>query len=106
MDYIATTIDDVSTKKQITMYPNQKPWMNKDVCLLLKAAFRSGDAQAQKNIPIQFTISTTDHMLLPTKIDPLCKLKCKILQRWLRIFYLNHIHQHLTSFTDKKLCYK
>ncbi|KAI3355814.1 hypothetical protein L3Q82_004221 [Scortum barcoo] len=33
----------------ITMYPNQKPWMNRDVRLLLKArntAFRSGDAQA------------------------------------------------------------
>ncbi|KAI3356656.1 hypothetical protein L3Q82_003290 [Scortum barcoo] len=37
------------TERQITTYPNQKPWMNKEVRLLLKArnsAFRSGDAQA------------------------------------------------------------
>lgn len=49
MDYISTTIDSVTTHKQITMYPNQKPWMNRDVRLLLKArntAFRSEDAQA------------------------------------------------------------
>ncbi|TKS65503.1 RNA-directed DNA polymerase from mobile element jockey [Collichthys lucidus] len=49
MDYITTIIDDVTTEKQITTYPNQKPWMNKEVRLLLKArnaAFRSGDAQA------------------------------------------------------------
>ena len=49
MDYISTTIDGVTTQKQITMYPNQRPWMNRNVRLLLKArntAFRSGDAQA------------------------------------------------------------
>ncbi|KAI3374216.1 hypothetical protein L3Q82_005941 [Scortum barcoo] len=49
LDHISTTIDSVTTQKQITMYPNQKPWMNWDVRLLLKArntAFRSGDAQA------------------------------------------------------------
>ncbi|KAI3368350.1 hypothetical protein L3Q82_008055 [Scortum barcoo] len=49
LDHISTTIDSVTTQKQITMYPNQKPWMNRDVRLLLKArntAFRSGDAQA------------------------------------------------------------
>ncbi|KAK3510456.1 hypothetical protein QTP70_007613 [Hemibagrus guttatus] len=49
LDYINTTIDSVTTEKQITMYPNQKPWMNKEVRLLLKArnaAFRSGDTQA------------------------------------------------------------
>ncbi|TWW64989.1 hypothetical protein D4764_22G0006360 [Takifugu flavidus] len=48
LDYISTSIDSVTTQKQITMYPNQKPWMNRDVRLLLKArniAFRSGDAQ-------------------------------------------------------------
>lgn len=41
MDYITTTINGVTTQKQITMY--QKPWINKDVRLLLKAcntAFR------------------------------------------------------------------
>ncbi|KAI3351412.1 hypothetical protein L3Q82_020270 [Scortum barcoo] len=49
LDHISTTIDSVTTQKQITMYPNQKPWMNRDVRLLLKArntAFRSGDVQA------------------------------------------------------------
>ncbi|XP_073780295.1 uncharacterized protein [Danio rerio] len=49
LEYINTTIDSVTTQKQITTYPNQKPWMNKEVRLLLKArntAFRSGDAQA------------------------------------------------------------
>ncbi|KAL0147888.1 hypothetical protein M9458_056809, partial [Cirrhinus mrigala] len=48
LDYINTTIDSVTAQKQITIYPNQKPW-NKEVGLLLKArntAFRSGDAQA------------------------------------------------------------
>ncbi|XP_029696932.1 uncharacterized protein [Takifugu rubripes] len=48
LDYISTSIDSVTTQKQITMYPNQKPWMNRDVRLLLKArniTFRSGDAQ-------------------------------------------------------------
>ncbi|KAI4905911.1 hypothetical protein NFI96_012457 [Prochilodus magdalenae] len=49
LDHISTTIDSVTTQKQITMYPNQKPWMNREVRLLLKArntAFRSGDTQA------------------------------------------------------------
>ncbi|XP_060887251.1 uncharacterized protein LOC132958440 [Labrus mixtus] len=49
LDYINTTIDSVTTWKQITTNPNQKPWMNKEVRLLLKArntAFRSDDAMA------------------------------------------------------------
>ncbi|KAF0036611.1 hypothetical protein F2P81_011923 [Scophthalmus maximus] len=49
LDYINTTVGSVTTWKQITTYPNQKPWMNKEVRLLLKArniAFRSGDALA------------------------------------------------------------
>uniref|UniRef100_A0A3B3BP10 Reverse transcriptase domain-containing protein n=1 Tax=Oryzias melastigma TaxID=30732 RepID=A0A3B3BP10_ORYME len=49
LDHISTTVDSVTSHKQITMYPNQKPWMTRDVRLLLKArntAFRSGDAQA------------------------------------------------------------
>ena len=44
-----TNIDSVTTLKRITTFPNQKPWMNKEVRLLLKArdtAFRSGDGQA------------------------------------------------------------
>ncbi|TWW68217.1 hypothetical protein D4764_19G0000150 [Takifugu flavidus] len=47
LDYISNSTS-VTTQKQITMYPNQKPWMNRVVRLLLKAcniAFRSGDAQ-------------------------------------------------------------
>ncbi|KAK3570663.1 hypothetical protein QTP86_024762 [Hemibagrus guttatus] len=46
LDYINTTIVSVTKEKQITMYPNQKPWMNKEVWLLLKGrnpAFRSDD---------------------------------------------------------------
>ncbi|KAK3566161.1 hypothetical protein QTP86_028449 [Hemibagrus guttatus] len=49
LDYINTTIDSVTMEKQITTYPNQKPWMNKEVRLLLNArnaVFRSGDTQA------------------------------------------------------------
>ena len=49
LTYINTTIDSVTSEKQITTYPNQKPWMNKEVRILLKArntAFRSDDAQA------------------------------------------------------------
>lgn len=49
LDYINTIINSVTTHKQITTFPNQKPWMNREVRLLLKArdaAFRSGDAQA------------------------------------------------------------
>ncbi|KAK3540446.1 hypothetical protein QTP70_030998 [Hemibagrus guttatus] len=45
LDYINTTIDSVTMEKQITTYPNQKPWMNKEVRLLLNArnaVFRSG----------------------------------------------------------------
>lgn len=44
LDYINTTIYSVTTWKQITTYPNPKPWMNKEVQLLLKArnaTFRS-----------------------------------------------------------------
>ena len=49
LDFINTNINSVTTLKQITTFPNQKPWMNREVRLLLKAgdtAFRSGDAQA------------------------------------------------------------
>ncbi|RXN06485.1 Asc-type amino acid transporter 1 [Labeo rohita] len=53
LDHINTTIDSVTTQKQITIYPNQKPWMNKEVRILLKArntAFRSGDLKLLKKI--------------------------------------------------------
>ena len=47
--YINTNVNSVTTLKRITTFPNQKPWMNREVRLLLKArdiAFRSGDIQA------------------------------------------------------------
>lgn len=46
--YIKCCMDNVITTKQIQIFPNNKPWMTKDVRLLLKvrnAAFRSGDSQ-------------------------------------------------------------
>lgn len=49
LDYINTTINSVTTLKQITTCPNQKLWMIRKVQLLLKAcstAFRWGDAGA------------------------------------------------------------
>jgi len=47
--YISKCVNDVTTTKKITMYPNQKPWLNGAVRSLLKArdsAFRSGDKVA------------------------------------------------------------
>lgn len=41
-------MDTVTITKQIRIFPNNKPWMNKEVQLLLRArnmAFRSGDSQ-------------------------------------------------------------
>src|SRR4029434_8952842 len=49
LDFINTNISSVTNLKQITTFPNQKQWMNREVRLLLKArniAFRSGDTQA------------------------------------------------------------
>lgn len=46
--YIKCCRDNVITMKRIRVFPNNKPWMTKDVQLLLKArntAFRSGDPQ-------------------------------------------------------------
>lgn len=46
--YIKSCMDVVTITKQIRIFPNNKPWMNKDVRLQLKArnmAFRSGDLQ-------------------------------------------------------------
>ncbi|KAK3564955.1 hypothetical protein QTP86_031109, partial [Hemibagrus guttatus] len=48
LDHINTCIDNVTTVKDMKHFPNQKPWMNSEVCLLLKArdaAFKSGDAE-------------------------------------------------------------
>lgn len=49
LDYINICINNVTTHKLIKTFPNQKPWMNREIRLLLKArgaAFRSGDAEA------------------------------------------------------------
>ncbi|KAJ8358140.1 hypothetical protein AAFF_G00030120 [Aldrovandia affinis] len=43
---IQNCVDNVTVDKQIRVYPNQKPWMSKEVRTLLKdrnTAFRSGD---------------------------------------------------------------
>ncbi|XP_076875314.1 uncharacterized protein LOC143525361 [Brachyhypopomus gauderio] len=45
--YISKCVEDVTTTKTVTCYPNQKPWLNAEVRSLLKtrdAAFRSGDS--------------------------------------------------------------
>lgn len=44
--YIKTCIDNVTVDKTIMIYPNHKPWMTKEVQLLVKRrniTFRSGD---------------------------------------------------------------
>ncbi len=49
LHHINRCVDKVTTHKVIKLYPNQKPWMNKEVRLLLKArdaAFKSGDREA------------------------------------------------------------
>ncbi|KAI4893871.1 hypothetical protein NFI96_021222, partial [Prochilodus magdalenae] len=48
LGYISKCVEDVTTTKTVTCYPNQKLWLNGEVRSLLKArdaAFRSGDAQ-------------------------------------------------------------
>ncbi|KAK3571612.1 hypothetical protein QTP86_015348, partial [Hemibagrus guttatus] len=48
LDHINTCIDNVTTVKHVKHFPNQKPWMNSEVRLLLKAkdaAFKSDDAE-------------------------------------------------------------
>ena len=45
----SSCIDSVTSVKWLKIFPNQKPWMNAEVRLPLKArdaAFRSGDAEA------------------------------------------------------------
>uniref|UniRef100_A0A669B6E2 Reverse transcriptase domain-containing protein n=1 Tax=Oreochromis niloticus TaxID=8128 RepID=A0A669B6E2_ORENI len=49
--YIGKCMDDIITKTTVRIYPNQKPWVNKDVRAKLKvrtSAFNSGDADAYK----------------------------------------------------------
>lgn len=50
LDHINTCIENVTTVKHVKHFPNQKPQMNSEVCLLLKArdaAFKSGSAEAE-----------------------------------------------------------
>lgn len=45
MGYISKCVEVVATTSTIAIYPNQKPWINVDVCLILKACdsvYRSG----------------------------------------------------------------
>ncbi|KAK2919151.1 hypothetical protein Q8A73_003522 [Channa argus] len=47
--YISKCVDDVTISKTITTHSNRKPWINANVCALLKqrdAAFRTGDKTA------------------------------------------------------------
>ncbi|KAI4903633.1 hypothetical protein NFI96_009461, partial [Prochilodus magdalenae] len=49
LEHINNCVDRVTSHKTIITFPNQKPWMNREVRLLLKArdaAFRSGDREA------------------------------------------------------------
>ncbi|KAI4886334.1 hypothetical protein NFI96_000178 [Prochilodus magdalenae] len=49
LEHINNCVDKVTSHKTIITFPNQKPWMNREVRLLLKArdaAFRSGDREA------------------------------------------------------------
>lgn len=49
LEHINRCVSRVTTHKKIKIFPNQKPWMNREVRLLLKArdaAFRSGDREA------------------------------------------------------------
>ncbi|KAI4877181.1 hypothetical protein NFI96_007309, partial [Prochilodus magdalenae] len=49
LEHINNCVDRVTSHKTIINFPNQKPWMNREVRLLLKArdaAFRSGDREA------------------------------------------------------------
>lgn len=38
MGYITKCIEDVTVSKDITKRANQKPWMTRDVCMLLKTS--------------------------------------------------------------------
>ncbi|KAI4894227.1 hypothetical protein NFI96_006080 [Prochilodus magdalenae] len=49
LEHINSCVDRVTSHRTIITFPNQKPWMNREVRLLLKArdaAFRSGDREA------------------------------------------------------------
>ncbi|KAI4874836.1 hypothetical protein NFI96_003053, partial [Prochilodus magdalenae] len=49
LEHINNCVDRVPSHKTILTFPNQKPWINREVRLLLKArdaAFRSGDREA------------------------------------------------------------
>ena len=50
-DFISKCVEDCVPKKQICVYSNRKPWMNRDIHCLLKSrteAFKSGDTDLYK----------------------------------------------------------
>ena len=50
-DFISKCVEDCVPKKQIHAFPNQKPWMIRDIHCLLKSrseAFKSGDTDLYK----------------------------------------------------------
>ncbi|KAK0148827.1 hypothetical protein N1851_010774 [Merluccius polli] len=70
LDYMRSSTDSVTTLKRITTFPNQKPWMNREVRALLKArdiAFRSGDRRAysssRANLKMGITEAKHSHKL-------------------------------------------
>ncbi|KAI4889412.1 hypothetical protein NFI96_034099 [Prochilodus magdalenae] len=60
LGYISKGVEDVTTIKTVTCYPNQKPWLNGEVRSLLKArdaAFRSSDSQELRRSRRELTAS-------------------------------------------------
>lgn len=50
LDHVKKCVDRMTTYKEIKTFPNQKPWMNRGVRLLLKtsnASFRSGELHSR-----------------------------------------------------------
>lgn len=51
--YISTCVDNVTVNKHIRVFPKQKPWMTKEVQILLRTrdpTFRSGDRTRYSNL--------------------------------------------------------
>ncbi len=58
LGYISKCVEDVTTTRTVTCYPNQKPWQNAEVQSLLKvrdAAFRAGDTLALRTARRELT---------------------------------------------------
>ncbi|KAK3562124.1 hypothetical protein QTP86_030125, partial [Hemibagrus guttatus] len=64
LDHINMCIDNVTTVKHVKHFPIQKPWMNSEVHLLLKArdtAFKSGDAEDYSRANLKRGIKKAKH---------------------------------------------